>query len=80
MIVNVTALSTGCVFTFKKNIQDFDRPILMTIVTKNVLEPNTKLEITRKYYDQRNKQIKSDTMIWDYTMGANIDLSLPKQE
>lgn len=82
--IDVLHVSTGCVYRFFKERDQFDQPIQLTIITKYEKDPITQLQIMRTYYDQDENiiwQDDSQTLLeWDYSLGAWIDLSLEKQE
>ncbi len=80
MRTEVTHTSSGISYPFVIEKKDFDKPIPLTIITKNEVESTSVLQISRMYYDKSGNFIKKDSLQWDYSKGSTIDLSLKKQE
>ena len=80
MRIEVTHSSSGISYPFFIEKKDFEKPIPLTIITKNEVESLSMLQISRMYYDKSGNFIKKDSLKWDYSKGSTIDLSLAKQK
>jgi hypothetical protein len=78
--LKITHVSTGCVYPFVRERDQFEQPIQLTLISKYEKEPVTKLVISRKFIDENGNTIKNDSLEWDYSESTIIDLSLTKQE
>ena len=73
--IDIKHISTGYRYSFKKERKHFDQFLNLMLITKNEVEPVTRLEIARKYRSDNGQILLEDTLEWDYSDSTLIDLS-----